>query len=223
MSLNLEASQDFYTSLNSIDVLLDFAKSEDEKGNQDNRVLFLKLSVVSMVTKFQVFIENILKEFSYLLSKSGVKFNNLPVHIRLNSIKLHSEEFVLPKKLSNRESYNESKLDKIKEHLKNLNAHFKGTRLDNSFKIKESFPLGKTGKKELIDLFFQVEGKNIFESDNFDIDIIDGILLTRHLIIHQDLDPGLTEERILEYQTYFKKICDVVDNYLNACLLSFLK
>ena len=62
MSLNLEASQDFYTSLNSIDVLLDFAKSEDKKGNQDNRVLFLKLSVVSMVTKFQVFIENILKE-----------------------------------------------------------------------------------------------------------------------------------------------------------------
>ncbi len=36
-------------------------------------------------------------------------------------------------------------------------------------------------------------------------------------------DPGLTEERILEYQTYLKKICDVVDNYLNTCLLSFQK
>ena len=223
MSLNLEASQDFYTSLNSIQVLLNFAKSEDGKGNQDNRVLFLKLAVVSMVTKLQVFIENVLKEFRYLLSKSGVKFNDLPIHIRLHSIKLCSEEFVLSKRLSNRESYNETKLDIIKKHFKKLNAHFGGTEVDNSFEIKESFPIGKTGKKELINLFSQVEGKNIFKSDNFDIDILDGILHTRHLIIHQDLDPGLTEERILEYQTYLKKICDVVDNYLNDCLLSFAR
>ena len=52
------------------DTLIDFAKQEDANGNQDNRILFLKLSVVAMVTKFQVFVETILKEFLYAFEES---------------------------------------------------------------------------------------------------------------------------------------------------------
>ncbi len=67
MSLNFESSRDFYISLESVDTLTRFAVNEDKKDNQDNRDLFLKLAIVSMVTRFQVFIEAIMEEFSFNL------------------------------------------------------------------------------------------------------------------------------------------------------------
>jgi len=218
MSLKYDASNEFIISLGSIDTLLEFAKSENDKNNQNNRIMFLKLSMVSMVTKFQVFIEGILKEFNYALKKNKVKYNKLPMHLKLNSIKLNSEEFDLMKKLSNPDAYNNDKLNNIKKYLNKLISHFRNFNVNDSFLIKNKFPLGKTGKEELKKLFFQIEGKDIF--NNFDIDKLDGILLTRHLIVHQDRDPGLTELKITEYLNYFKDICSLIDKYLNDFLVA---
>jgi len=214
MSLAFEASQDFYLSLEAVDTLVGFAESEDSKGNQDNRELFLKLSVVSMVTRFQVFVEAIMDEFSFRLKDSNIAFDTLPVHLRLNSIRMLSEDFIICKKLTNKENYNEEKIGTIKNHISEIDNHFSKNTINDNLSIKVKFPLGKTGKKELISLFSQLEGRNIFEKADFDINEIDGLLQKRHLIVHQDISPGITERDILTYQHYLKKICKFIDNFM---------
>lgn len=214
MSLEFESSQDFYLSLESVDTLISFAESEDRKGNQDNRSLFLKLSVVSMVTRFQVFIEAILEEFVFKVKNSNTTYEKLPIHLRLNSIRLLSENFIICKRLTNKLAYNEQKMTTIKTHISEIDCHFSNHKVNDNLFMKVKFPLGKTGKNELIDLFSQIEGKNIFEDANFDINEIDGLLQKRHLIIHQDIYPGITEGDILKYQHYLKNIAKYIDSFM---------
>lgn len=215
MSLDFESSRDFYLSLEAVDTLISFAESEDSKGNQDNRNLFLKLSVVSMVTRFQVFIEAIMEEFAFKLKNTDITFDRLPVHLKLNSIRMLSENFVICKKLTNQATYNEGKIETIKNHISEISSHFSKNEINDNLLMKVKFPLGKTGKNELISLFSQIEGKNIFEDADFDINEFDGLLQKRHLIVHQDISPGLTEGDVLSYQHYLKKICKFIDNVMN--------
>lgn len=58
MPYRYEATSDFESSISEADTLLVLANSDD-----NNRVLFLKLAIISAVTKFQVFVEKILDEF----------------------------------------------------------------------------------------------------------------------------------------------------------------
>lgn len=214
MSLDFESSQDFYLSLEAVDTLISFAESEDKKGNQDNRNLFLKLSIVSMVTRFQVFIESILDEFVFKLKGSSITYDRLPIHLKLTSIKLLSENFVIYKKLTNQASFNEKKLTTIKAHISEVDSHFSSDKINDNLSIRTKFPLGKTGKNELIALFSQIDGRDIFEDASFDINEIDGLLQNRHLIVHQDISSGLTEGDILKYQHYLKKIAKFIDNFM---------
>ena len=214
MSLDFESSRDFYLSLESVDTLIGFAKSEDAKGNQDNRNLFLKLSIVSMVTKFQVFIEAIMEEFAFKLKKSNITFDKLPIHLKLNSIRILSEEFVIHKKLTNKITYSTEKIESIKNHISEIESHFSKDEINDNLLMKVKFPLGKTGKNQLISLFLQIEGIDIFEEANFDINEIDGLLQKRHLIVHQDVSSDLTEGDVLTYQLYLKRICQFIDNYM---------
>ena len=214
MSLDFESSQDFYLSLETVDTLIGFAESEDSKGNQDNRNLFLKLSVVSMVTRFQVFVEAIMEEFAFKLKNSNITFDRLPVHSKLNSIRMLSENFNICKKLTNQATYNEKKIDTIKNHISEIDSHFSKNEINDNFLMKVKFPLGKTGKNELISLFSQIEGRNIFEEADFDINKIDSLLQKRHLIVHQDVSPSLTESDVLAYQHYLKKACKFIDNFM---------
>lgn len=87
--------------------------------------------------------------------------------------------------------------------------------VDESFMLKTKFPLGKTGKGELIDLLSQIDGnQNPF--DNFaadDINKLDSVLQTRHLIIHQDRFTG-TETTITENIKFIKNLVEYIDEYL---------
>ena len=56
MSFHYDATSDFHTSIAEVETLLTLASSDDT-----NRTMFLKLSMVSLVTKFQVFVEKILQ------------------------------------------------------------------------------------------------------------------------------------------------------------------
>ncbi len=221
MPLHHEAANDFHTSLSAADTLLAFAKTEEQKGGDENRVLFLKLAIVLMVTRFQVFVESILKEFHYLLRENNIKFQKLPFHFRLNAIRLHSEDFIISKRLSNRESYNQQKFENVKNHIEKMRSHFIDSSVEDLFLVQTKFPLGKTGQKELVDLFSQIEGKNIFESSAIDLNILDSILLLRHLIIHQDRASELTDGKTIEYLRYLKDLGMFIDQYLHDMLGSF--
>lgn len=81
--------------------------------------------------------------------------------------------------------------------------------------FKTKFPLGKTGKRELIDLLSQIEGdQNRFE--NFgtdDFDKPDSVLQIKHLIIHQDRFTG-TEITVTDNVSFIKNLVEYIDEYL---------
>jgi|LQYC01.1.fsa_nt_gi hypothetical protein len=217
MLYNFEATKDYCTSLIDIETLLEFAKGEEEQGNHPNRMLFLKLSVVSMVTKFQVYVEKVLSEFLFLIRGSKKKNKELSLHAILNSIKLISNDYALLKKLENPSEYSNSKFTEINQHVAILNKHCDIEHsICENFYLQTKFPIGKTGVNELLGLFRQFEGKeNIFEEHSIDIEKLNGILNIRHNIVHQDVNPSpLTEVLIQDYRKYFQNLVYYIDNYL---------
>ena len=66
--------------------------------------------------------------------------------------------------------------------------------------------------------------ENIFMGENgeeiIDLNQLDSLLLTRHLIIHQDRF-NQTENKVEEYNEYIREVVLYCDNYLNSCLGSF--
>lgn len=73
MSYHLDATENFFHAIDSVDILIDFARKENNEGHIKNYNLFLNLSVVSLVTKFQVFVENSLEEFLYQIQTNVLK------------------------------------------------------------------------------------------------------------------------------------------------------
>ena len=97
----------------------------------------------------------------------------------LNSIKIISNEYDLSKKLNNQEAYSKELHTKIYNHISYVNKHYSSEKLGEKFALKTNFPLGKTGREDLIKLFEQFEGKNIFQIKKIDIDKLDSIFLKK--------------------------------------------
>lgn len=212
MSYSFEATRDFFISLKEISILYGLAIKGDE-----NRMLFLKLSVVTLVTKFQVYVEKVLKEVLFRIIKQRKPNRALPSHIRLNSIRLFSIENNLPKKLENQDDYGATKQLEVNRHVNVLLMHCDDSApICDEYRLSTKFPLGKTGANELLDLFKQFEGnKNIFLTSGVDIEKLNAILNIRHNIIHQDANPApLTEVKIKEDIKYFRDLVLCVDQYL---------
>ncbi len=168
-----------------------------------------------MVTKFQIFVENILDEFIYKLKNLEIKYDQLTYVMLLNSLRISSDDFILKKRLECIDKYDVDLYKKIEEHLNILKGHYSSNRIGDAFKIKTKFPLGKTGKKDMISLFRQIDGINIFESvAKFDINEIDSLFLKRHLIVHQDKCDQLTEKDVLDHQDFLKATGKFIDRYL---------
>jgi hypothetical protein len=221
MSSNFEATADFFSSIKSIDILVMFAENESELNHEENRTLFLKLAVVSTVTKLQVYIEKLLDEFLYKLRLVKKKNKDLPLHARLVSLKLFSAQNSLLNKLENPTTYSEQKLNDIRHHILDLNELCDDKKdIGPAFLLKTKFPLGKNGLNELKELFGQIEGNdNIFSTAPFDIEELNAVLNIRHNIVHQDQNPQLTELKVNEYKEFVQKIAVFVDSYLAQFLL----
>ncbi len=219
MSYNFEATKDFQNSLEEINTLLSFAEKESLAQNDSNRMLFLKLSVVAMVTKFQVYVEKVLNEFLFKIRYSKKRNKELPLHSRLNSIKLISSNYPLSKLLENPKTYNEDRYDEVNNHVEILKMHCdQESVVCEDYCLNTKFPMGKTGVNELLDLFKQFEGNdNIFDSNSLDIEKLNGILGMRHNIIHQDVNPApLTEVFVKDYMNYIQSLVVCIDSYLNT-------
>ena len=219
MPYNFESTQDFQNSLKDIDALLCFAEKANVAHDDSNRMLFLKLSVVSVVTKFQVYVQKVLNEFLFQIKKSKKKNKELPLHSRLNSMKLISTDYVLSNQLQNPEQYNGAKYTEVNDHVAVLNIHCdQECTIREGYRLNTKFPMGKKGVNELLDLFKQLEGKNnVFEDFSIDIEKLNGILAIRHNIIHQDANPSpLTEVLIKDYMDYIQSLVVCIDTYLNT-------
>lgn len=221
MPLYFDATEDFLKRQNEINVLLEVAKEKDGK----NQELFLKLAVVSLVTKFQVYVESLLKEFEYRLRHSKIRYKDISLYMRLNSIKIDIEKSALSNLLRHNK-FDKDTQQKIAKYIGSIDHIVNEEKIVNdNLKIKTSFPLGRTGTEELLSLFKQIEGKdNIFTDENgieiIDINQLDSLLLTRHLIVHQDRF-SQTENTVREYSMYVQQVVLYCDSYLGTCMKKF--
>lgn len=215
MPYNFTATDDFFLSQQNIATLIYFAKEQDKHGDQNNRNLFLKLSVVTLVTRFQVFVENILKEFDYRLKQTNKQNKDIPLHYRLNSIRLESGKRSISARLENPSEYNNVKFSEINSIIDLLNDWCDDTKLIHAdMKFETKFPLGATGLGELRKLFKQVDGKDIFLNAKFDIEKLNEILNRRHTIIHEDKNQQITELTVEEYMIFMESVVKHIDKYL---------
>lgn len=213
MPFAYEATSEFHASIAEVETLLTLASQDD-----DNRTLFLKLSVVSLVTKFQVFVEKILEDFRYKLNDKPS--GKLPTHMKMNSLRIGLTKNNVLMGLDKHKNYTEEKKANVVRYLKSISYI-----LDDNVKINDDlcfntkFPLGKTGHKELVDLMSQIDGnKEPFEGFGKEkFEKLDSVLMTRHAIIHQDRFSG-TEQTVKENLDFMKELVIYIDGYLNAKL-----
>lgn len=211
MPYRYEATSDFESSISEADTLLELANSDD-----NNRVLFLKLAIISAVTKFQVFVEKILDEFRYELNDKPSQ--NLSTYMKLNSLRISLSEGNSLIGLTKHNHFTEEKKNKIVQYLQSISYISDDNCLINDdFRFTTKFPLGRTGKNELINLLKQIDGdKNPFAKfGNERFDNLDSILQTRHNIIHQDRFSG-TEKTVRESVDFLKDLVVYIDEYLSS-------
>ena len=215
MPLHYDATSDFHSAIAEVETLLTLASSDDA-----NRTLFLKLSMVSIVTKFQVFVEKILAEFRYQLNdKSSGK---LPTHLKMNSLRISLEKNHSLTGLDKYREYTEDKKENIVRYLNSISYISDDNVIINAdLNFNTKYPLGKTGRKELVDLIRQIDGnKEPFENfGNEKFEKLDSILLTRHAIIHQDRFNG-TDQTVRESVDFLKELADYIDEYLESKIAS---
>jgi len=222
MSYHLEATKQFFQAIDSVDTLIDFAIKEKEASHAKNYDLFLNLAVVNLVTKFQVLVENSLDDFLYHLQNLDKTYQDLPVNLRLHSLKyLLEHSNILPNKLEHPQRYNQQILQQVSDELKLLHKIcLDDAKIDNNFKFNTQFPMGKQGVNELVELYKQINGENIFEQANLDKNKLNEILMRRHQIIHDDVNHQLTEIKVKEYKIFLEEVVKYIDNYLRNFIVN---
>lgn len=209
MPYHYEATSEFIQSISEVEKLKTLASSDEE-----NRTMFLKLAVVSLVTKFQVFVEKALEEFRY--SINGTKSSNLPLYMKMNAVRLSVLNGNPLLSMQSQKVFTEEKKNRLVSYLDSISfISDDDAEINDSFLFKTKFPLGKTGKGEIVELLSQIDGsENPFE--NFiadDFNKLDSVLQTRHLIIHQDRFTG-TETTVTGNITFLKNLVEYIDDYL---------
>ena len=209
MPYHYEATSEFIQSISEVEKLTTLASSDEE-----NRTMFLKLAVVSLVTKFQVFVEKVLEEFRY--SINGTKSSNLPLYMKMNAVRLSVLNGNPLLSMQSQKVFTEEKKNRLVSYLDSISfISDDDAEINDSFLFKTKFPLGKTGKGEIVELLSQIDGsENPFE--NFvadDFNKLDSVLQTRHLIIHQDRFTG-TETTVAGNITFLKNLVEYIDDYL---------
>ena len=210
--LYYNATEEFSTKVNEVERLIELATE-----NTPDRELFLKLAAISLVTKFQVFVENLMQEFSEKLK--GVPSKKLPIHMRINSILLRNEKSPLDLIKKKPIPYGPNEFNEIKKFINDINRLHKGYKIDDSFNIKLTFPLGKTGQEELIHLFQQIKGekepfKN-FDTESMKFNQLNSHLYRRHNAVHHDSFFG-TERDLRDGVNFFRNLATYMDDYLNV-------
>jgi hypothetical protein len=216
MPYGFEATQEFIATLLDIDILLTDSNAAAERVDESRRKLYLKLCIVLIVSKLQVFIEKILAEYLYKIRTIGAKYASLQVHQRLSSLQINVGQTISHNKFRNPELFNQEMLEELHTMFLLIMRHFDDNGLiGEEHEINTKFPIGKTGTSELVSLFRQIEGENVFKWP-VDLSVLDSLLNIRHNIVHQDANISLTETTISTYKNYVLNLCTHVDNLLMA-------
>ena len=209
MPFHYESTMDFNNSISEVITLLNLSSSDE-----NNREMFMKLAMVSLVTKFQVFVEKILEEFKYSLNT--IPSGKIPTYMKMNSLRLSMEKGNPLTRITSHRNFTEDKKNGIVLYLESIAFLSNDAYLINDeFMFNTKFPLGKTGKTELINLLKQIDGATdpFAQLGNEKFSQLDSVLLNRHSIIHQDRFLG-TDHTVQDALSFLKDLVEYIDNYL---------
>ena len=142
--------------------------------------------------------------------------DNLPLYMKMNAVRLSVLNGNPLLSMQNQKVFTEEKKNRLVSYLGSISfISDDDAEINDSFLFKTKFPLGKTGKGEIVGLLSQIDGsENPFE--NFvadDFNKLDSVLQTRHLIIHQDRFTG-TETTVAGNIAFLKNLVEYIDDYL---------
>ncbi len=203
--------KDFRKALREVILLLISAKANSEKRYVSN--VFLKSSLILLLTKFEAFLENLVSEYvDYLNKNLCLKPDNL--------ILQHSIETI--------SNFTQLTKDKKKKTLKSLASLWHQEQ--GKISISNKFAYGKHGSSELEDLFKRIDYEDIFEkitiydtknifNDDEQIPInfkykFDEVVFKRNNILHEDASINFTIEDIKKYISYFYQFSNQVEYLL---------
>lgn len=196
-------------------------------ADENGRDLLLKLSVVGLVTKFQVFIENILSDFLYRLRHSNVRGGKLNDYIKMNSlyIQLNKEDDVL-KKLRTAHGDFIALKGRVSDEIKRFGYLYENVLIDDSFCFNTKFPIGKTGSDDLCRLLAQFDGDNDplsheLSGKSMDKGRLDELIGIRNSIVHKDKFGDCSEHKIDELVNTCKTVGIYVDEYVYLKTVEF--
>ena len=206
--------------INSLDKDSNIVKTLLVAADDNSRELLLKLSVVGLVTKFQVFVESLLSDFLYRLQHCNVRGDKLNDYIKINSvyIQLNKEDDALKKLRTAHGEFNTLK-GKVANELKQLCYLYEDIIIDDSFRFNTKFPIGKTGSDNLCKLLMQFDGDNDplnhdLDGINMDRGRLDELIGIRNSIVHQDKFGNCTEQKIDELFNTCKTVGVYIDEYV---------
>jgi hypothetical protein len=216
----------FIDGFREIDELLSLSDLREHDGDNEASKLLIRMALVLLVSKYQVYIEAIMSKVKFLINNSKLKYRDLPKHLKLMSMRcfLSDNTRSVPKKIHSLH-WNSNTIGEMfaegKEYYDTVYKHTLSVRkVSDGIFLESSFPMGRTGTGELIDLFKQFNEGNAFDG-KIDLGTLNSMLQIRHSIIHKGIEPSsLTKAMILSYKKYSETFSDFVDGYLDNYLTS---
>lgn len=171
--------------------------------------LYNKTSIILLITKFEVFVENAVDEYIFKCTKDN-QTNFIP-----DPVKAFIELDLLSNK--SKENLNNEKRLKIISNLIKLNNQSFKDLIDYDHSLK--FNLGKHGEKEIRRMLSEI-GIRIDQKPNISSILANFNLLNsiRNNIIHEDVNPNITHQEIIKFAISIFKLSSFIEEELNQNL-----
>lgn len=189
--MNFDCINDFDSKISEVRLLLSYAQKNSK--NLTRYQMFIKVSIILLVTKFESFIEDFLDEHSSQVIK-GHTNRTLPVGMRQSYA------------LSAIEKANQAPQAEKKERcIEDISLLWLGEekKIDTlmTYRPAVKFKLGKHGQDELMRIFALNGLKDylLLEDTKKILRQIDSLLAIRNNIIHEDASPSITHQDVDKY------------------------
>jgi hypothetical protein len=220
-----EATDDFIAAMTEVDYLLRSAGNNQADAAAYN--VLNKATILLLSAKLEAFIEQIVEEYCFSLTKKQLPSERVPVRIRLSATqRLLSDEFLIA-------------LDRLKETkvvpaLEAIGQLWHRGTMPGEIAVDCRFAYGKHGEKEVRRLFQRLGVEDIFESCKIIEDSqsyatpdtkselsmasdVNAIIGYRNYIIHNDGTPSVTHDQLDRYRRYLLKFVRRVDDFMAQC------